>query len=95
MRNAMQMRPPVQHYQKKLAHPVLLGFCYVLSVLGLGVLIGPVLFFVKPLSRHHACFMILLSLIELLVAFLILHNYLRGAENIPLWIPDWLVKLAL
>lgn len=95
MQNAMQLRPPVQHYQRKLAPPVLLGFFYVLSALGLGLLVGPLLFFWKPLSRHHACFMILISLLELLVAFLALHNYLRNVENIPLWIPEWLVNLAL
>ncbi|MFC5050646.1 hypothetical protein ACFPK9_08475 [Rubritalea spongiae] len=65
MQNAMQMRPPVAQYQRQVAHPVLLVLGYLLSLGGAGLLIGPILYFAKPLSRHHACFLFLISLIVL------------------------------
>lgn len=70
MQNAMQMRPPVAQYQRQVAHPILLGIGYFFSLLGLGLVMGPVLFIVKPLSRHHAAFMLLLSLVVLGVSAL-------------------------
>lgn len=78
MQNAMQMRPPVAQYQRQMAHPLLLAIGYFLSMLGLGVLIAPILFMRKPLSRHHAAFMLVLSLIVLGVAALYYYeNYAR------------------
>ncbi|SHK02885.1 hypothetical protein SAMN02745181_3073 [Rubritalea squalenifaciens DSM 18772] len=96
MRNAMQMRPPVQHYQRKLASPLILWPCYLFSLLGLGVVIGPLLFIRKPLSRHHAALMIIVSVIVLLSVSLWSLNYLKKADgDLPSWVPEWVVDLDL
>ncbi|MGJ8673076.1 MAG: hypothetical protein ACSHX2_09040 [Rubritalea sp.] len=78
MQNALQMRPPVEKYQRQVANPVLLVFVYLLSFVGLGIIIGPILFFAKPLSRHHAAFVLLISLVVLGVSGLYYYeNYAR------------------
>lgn len=70
MQNAMQLRPPVAQYQSQMAHPIALLMVYLLSFTGLGVVIGPLFYFLKPLSRHHAAFIFLISLLVLGVAAL-------------------------
>ena len=78
MQNAMQTRPPVAQYQRQIAHPLFLAVGYFLAFFGLGLLIAPILFVRKPLSRHHAAFMLVLSLILLGVAALYYYeNYAR------------------
>lgn len=71
MHNAMQMRPPNAAYQKKLASRVLLGVGYFLSLFGLGLVVGPLIFSTKPLSKHHGAFMGMISFLVLLGAAMI------------------------
>jgi len=80
MQNAMQMRPPIAQYQKKLASKVLLGVGYLLSLVGLGLLVGPLIFLTKPLSKHHGAFMGLISFLILLGAAM----YFR--EDVEFWL---------
>jgi hypothetical protein len=80
MQNAMQMRPPAAQYQRQIAQPIVLVFCYLLALVGLGLIVGPLLYFTKPLSRHHASFMILISLMMLGGSALYYYeNYVRYA----------------
>ena len=78
MRNAMQACTHVEQYRRQLVHPIGLFLAYLLSFCGFGIVLGPVLYFAKPMSRHHAGFMLLLSLIAMGgVALYYYERYLR------------------
>lgn len=78
MQNAMQMRPPAAKYQRQVAGKLTLVLGYLVSLVGLGAIVGPLLYLAKPLSRHHASFMLLLSLVVLGIAALYYYeNYGR------------------
>ncbi|MBK1791394.1 hypothetical protein [Persicirhabdus sediminis] len=63
-RNAFQTRPPIAHVEKMAAHPVVLIIGYLLSFLaGVGLLPALLIYWRKPRSRHHACFMIIISIL--------------------------------